>query len=111
MSPVSPNATKIKPTSGASASAAAALEGRQDHLGSLGPRLLVRFLVVHQRPVIGVADAEVALAGGDVARGLAVAARGLLRQVGLEAPEPFLGLGRAVLDDDGGEQRVVVDLL
>ena len=72
---------------------AAALEGRQDHLGRFRPRLLLGFVVHHQRPVIGVADADVAFAGRDVARGFAVAAGGLLREIGLDAasaiPRPW----------------------
>ena len=80
-------------------------------LVAVGPGLALGFLVVHQRPVIGVADADVALAGRDVARGLAVAAGGLLRQIGLEALQPFLGLRLAVLGEIGGEQRVVVHVL
>ena len=90
---------------------AAALERRQDHLGGFRPRLLLGVVVHHQRPVIGVADADVALAGRDVARGFAVAARGLLRQIGLHALQPFLGLGLAVLGHIGREQAVVVDVL
>ena len=90
---------------------AAAFEGRQDHLGGFRPRLLLGVVVHHQRPVIGVADADVALAGRDVARGFAVAARGLLRQVGLHAAQPFLGLGLAVLRRVGREQAVIVDVL
>ena len=90
---------------------AAVLERRQDHLGGVGPGLPVRLLVVHQRPVIGVGDADVALAGRDVARDFAVAARRLLRKIGLDAGEPLLGLGGAVVADVGGEQRVVVDVL
>src|SRR5262249_408155 len=90
---------------------AAALEGRQDDLGGVGPGLLVGLVVVHQRPVIGVADADVALAGCDVARGFAVATGGLLRGIGLDALEPFLGLGFAVVADEGREERVVVGVL
>ena len=90
---------------------AAALEGRQDHLGGFRPRLLLGIVVHHQRPVIGVADADVALAGRDVARGFAVAAGGLLRQIGLHAAQPFLGLGLAVLRRVGREQAVIVDVL
>ena len=47
----------------------------------------------------------------DVARGFAVAAGGFLRQIGLHALQPFLGLGLAVLGDVGREQAVVVDVL
>ena len=90
---------------------AAAREGRQDHLGGVGPRLALGFLVVHQRPVIGVAEADVALAGRDVARHFAVAAGRLLREVRLEAFQPFLGLRFAVLGEIRGEQRVVVHVL
>ena len=87
---------------------AAALEGRQDDAGGVRPRLLRR-AVEHQPVVISVADAEVALAGRDVARGLAVAAGRPLREIGLEAAQPLLGLRLAVLDDVRGEQRDVVD--
>ena len=53
----------------------------------------------------------IAFAGGDVARGLAVSARGLLREIGFHAAQPFLGLGLAVPGDIGREQAVVVDVL
>ena len=43
----------------------------------------VRGVVHHQRPVVGVADADVALAGGDVVRRLAVAAGRLLARLAL----------------------------
>ena len=78
---------------------------------AVGPRLTLGFLVVHQRPVVGVGDADVALAGRDVARGFAVAAGRLLREVRLQALEPFLGLRFAVLGEIGGEKRVVVHVL
>jgi len=90
---------------------AAALEGRENDLGRLGPRLAVGLLVEHQRPVVRIADADVALAGRDVAGDLAVAARRLLREIGLDAGEPFLGLGLAVMGDEGCKQRVVVNIL
>src|SRR6476469_8625681 len=90
---------------------AAPLERRQDHLRGIGPRLLVGLVVIHQRPVIGVADADVAFAGGDVSCGLAVSARRFLREVDLDALEPFLGLRLAVMSDVGCDQRVVVDVL
>ncbi len=41
----------------------------------------------------------IAFAGRDVARLFAVAAGGLLRQIGLQAAQPFFRLGLAVLGD------------
>ena len=74
---------------------AAFLEGRQDDPCRLRPGLAIGFLVENQRPVVGVGDSEIALAGRDVARGLAIAAGGFLRQLGLEPAQPLLGRGFA----------------
>src|SRR5262249_60257707 len=82
-----------------------------DDVGRLRPRFAVGLVVEHQRPIIGIGDADVAFAGCDIAGDLAVAARWFLREIGFEAAEPFLGLGFAVMGDEGRKQRVVVNVL
>src|SRR4030095_7783614 len=89
---------------------ASVVEAWKDDLG-LRPRFAVGLIVEHQRPVVGVGNADVAFAGCDVARHLAVAARWLLREIGLEAPEPFFGFRFAMMGDEGRKQRVVVNVL
>ena len=72
--------------------------------------LLVRRLA-HQADVIGVAEGDVADAGEDVAGLLAVAARGLLGEVRLDALQPFLGLRLALVRDHRGDQADIVEVL
>ena len=65
---------------------AAAIGGvGEQRLDGGAPLLLLGVLLVggHQRHVVGVAERQVALARVDVARLLAIAAGGLVRQVGL----------------------------
>src|SRR5262245_30813568 len=90
---------------------AAVLEAWKDDLGRLRPRFAVGLLVEHQRPIISIGDTDVAFAGRDIAGDLAVAEGGFLREIGFEAAEPFLGLGFAVMGDEGRKQCVVVNVL
>src|SRR5262245_65174246 len=90
---------------------AAVLEAWKDDLGRLRPRFAVGLLVEHQRPIISIGDTDVAFAGREIAGDLAVAARWFLREIGFEAAEPFLGLGFAVMGDEGRKQCVVVNVL
>ena len=74
-------------------------------------QLLLVAACLHQRPVIGVADTDIAFAGRNVARRLAIATGRLLREIGLQAAKPFLGLRLAVLVDHRADQGVVIDVL
>ena len=93
---------------------AAAIVGvGEQRLDGGAPFLLLGVLLVlgHQRHVVGVAERDIALAREDVARLLAVAAGGLLGQVGLHALEPRLGELLALVGDHGGDQGRIVDVL
>jgi hypothetical protein len=92
---------------------AAALERGQDHLDGVAPLPLIgpARAAPHQPDIVGVGDADVADAAHDVARDVAVAARGLARQVGLDAAEPGLGARLAIPRQVRGDQRRVVGML
>src|SRR5215211_8696507 len=90
---------------------AAVLERRQDDMNRLRPFLLLGGAVRHQADIVLVAEADIADAGGDVLRHVAVAAGRLLGEVGLDAAQPFLGPRLAVPDEESRDEADVVLVL
>ena len=86
---------------------AAAFESREDDVHRFGPGLLFR-VGEHLAHVVGVAKRDVAFAGRDGLDLVAVAAVGLLREVGLQAFGPGRRIGLVMVDDDRAEKRDVV---
>ncbi len=86
--------------------AAAILEGREDDANRLGPGLLRGSFCIN--PCNRCWPGDIADAGGNILRDIAIPARGLLGEIGAHALQPGFGTGFAVMGDDGRDKRGVV---